>query len=352
MDEKLSSDVDCQSKYFIRYNIENERKLKMIEGRHFYELNQTTLEPLNYDIHTVRVADTALIGKTIGLRSPITCASHNGICKTCYGRALAKVNKDYNIGITAVNYLTNPLTQMLLSAKHLLSTNTDKIEWGEDFENVFITNMNTIYFNDVDAMIILNKEDFQIDDNEDIFIQKFKFIPAFEKLKRVIPYTTEMKLYINPVILDSMDPENNEFEVNSKTFPEDEHIFTFIAKNNELSKSLQQILDLIESADHLNITDMHAFANKFADLLIENKMDYINSVHMELISSVLFRDDNNKRLDFSQSVLPNYNIIRVSKAILEGPLAKSLAFERIVDQLSDVKTYEKDEPSILDYLFD
>ena len=64
----------------------------------------------------------------------------------CYGRELSAVNKDINTGLSGTLKLTEPLTQRLLSAKHLLSTKTDKVEWGDSFKEVFTVNMDAIYF--------------------------------------------------------------------------------------------------------------------------------------------------------------------------------------------------------------
>ena len=133
---------------------------------------------------------------------------------------------------------------------------------------------------------------------------------------------------------------------------EDEYIFKSQTKNNVLSKSLQQVIDLIESSGHLGIAEYNDFVNKFDDLLIENGLDYIKSVHIEMISSNLIRNaDTGKRLDFSKDVLDPYVINRISKSIMTAPISVSMSFERINDQLIDLNTYNKDEPSLMDYLF-
>ena len=140
--------------------------------------------------------------------------------------------------------------------------------------------------------------------------------------------------------------------MNSKTLGEDEAIFKYQTRNNELTRSLQEILDLIENSDHLGISDYNEFVNKFDDLLIENNLDYINSVHIEMITAVLIKDAvTHKRLDFSKKDLDAYVINRVSRSVMEGPLAVSLSFERINDQLIDLETYKKDDVSMMDNLF-
>lgn len=69
------------------------------------------------ELKTVDEHSEFLIGRKIGLRSPVTCCGKH-VCATCYGRELSAVNKDINTGISGTLKLTEPLTQRLLSAKH------------------------------------------------------------------------------------------------------------------------------------------------------------------------------------------------------------------------------------------
>ena len=79
---------DCGSKHYVKYKIDTDKKLKMIDGRNYYDLINGKAD---YDnLKTIDVNDKSLIGKTIALRSPVTClGNHPGghICKTCYGKA-------------------------------------------------------------------------------------------------------------------------------------------------------------------------------------------------------------------------------------------------------------------------
>ena len=145
--------------------------------------------------------------------------------------------------------------------------------------------------------------------------------------------------------------DEKEVTISSKSFTW-EYVFKYVAKNNELTKSLENILNLIESSGHLGITDYNEFVNKFDDLLIENGMGGIMSVHAEMITSILIRDsETGKKLDFSAETLNTYEIVRVSNTVMRGPLSKSIAFERVGDQLADLSTYEKNEESNYDLLF-
>lgn len=107
---------DCGTKHYINYHVENEDKLKMINGRNYYDIidgkaDYDHMKTINPD------TDKYLIGKTIALRSPVTCTSKH-VCKACYGKYLSEINKNLNTGLVSVLLLTNVLTQRLLSAKH------------------------------------------------------------------------------------------------------------------------------------------------------------------------------------------------------------------------------------------
>lgn len=214
--------------------------------------------------------------------------------------------------------------------------------------------MDAIYFADGEFTISFEKPTAESydEDEEKYFIDTIQILP--QGSKKPIEYKSPVKLFINPKILttEKMKDEGEVIDVDTKSLNEDDYVFKYQPKNNELTKSLQQILDLVESNDHLGITDYNEFVNKFDDLLIENDMDAINSVHIEMMTAVLIRDsETGKRLDFSTETLKPYVINRVSKTVLESPLAVCLSFERLNDQLVDLGTYDKSEVSMMDYLF-
>lgn len=216
--------------------------------------------------------------------------------------------------------------------------------------------MDAIYFKpDMDFSITIKKptaENYD-EDEEKYYIESFQI--QSPSVKKAIEYTSPVRFFINPKVLtvDVMKDDSPKIDISSKSLNEDEFIFKYQPKNNELTKSLQQILDLIESNGHLGIDDYNAFVNKFDDLLIENDMDSINSVHIEMITSTLIKDaETHKAVDFSKDTLRPYVINRVSRTVLEAPLAVRLSFERINDQLVDLDTYDEDRVSMMDYLFD
>lgn len=112
---------DCGTKHYYHCNVHSKDRLKQIIGRHYYDIENGKI---GKELKTVTL-DSPIIGKTIALRSPITCQAvdENGecICATCYGKRLAHINEKKHAGEIATFTLTDPLTQKLLSAKHCVT---------------------------------------------------------------------------------------------------------------------------------------------------------------------------------------------------------------------------------------
>lgn len=215
--------------------------------------------------------------------------------------------------------------------------------------------MDSVYFDENNKVEISfpypTEEDY--DEDMDAYALSTGIDIKFVDEKRLIHYDSPSTLYIKSENVPKKTEENDELKFVSDTYGYEKEIFKYIPHNNMLSKSLQNILDLIESNDHLGITTYDDLANKFADLLIENNMSSINSVHAEMICSRLIVDTKTgKSVDWSKDVIAPYTINRVSKSVLNAPVSTSLAFERLGDQLSNLNTYMKEDPSLMDSLFE
>ena len=142
IDNYIDEDVeDCGSKRYIELFIDSQKTLNRYIYRNYVikKGKKVTIKTINPE------TDQHLIGKTILLRSPITCAcKHGRICKTCYGD-FARYNYEKNVGLIATLILTNQNTQLQLSAKHNLQANVNEIDWGEDFLKYFSVNKEQIY---------------------------------------------------------------------------------------------------------------------------------------------------------------------------------------------------------------
>jgi hypothetical protein len=97
----------CNTKHPVPFKIETKESLRRLNNRYY----TTSLKDKDLKVIDLE-KDSDLIGKTIYLRSPITCNSKDGICHTCYGK-LSLVNNDIHAGAVAVLFLTALLTQRL-----------------------------------------------------------------------------------------------------------------------------------------------------------------------------------------------------------------------------------------------
>lgn len=100
---------DCKTKKYMPLYISN-KNLEYIQGRYFLNEEKDQLEKITYD-------HSNLIGKTIKLRSPLFCKDKDGICKTCYGELQEKLNTK-NIGVLAGGVINNVLVNAMMGLRH------------------------------------------------------------------------------------------------------------------------------------------------------------------------------------------------------------------------------------------
>jgi len=344
LDEELD---DCGSGHYLKMLIENKDILNRLKNRWYEEDGELILVDEN---------DENLIGRTINLRSPITCCSKN-ICRTCYGN-LYKVNAGLHVGIIAVLYLTSQLTQKLLSAKHLLQTKSPVIDWSEDFLNIFEVDKTQIFFNETNTGLMIIKDDDIIDDEElgKQYIERFTIDNSTKaKPNRIIEIELPVKVYFHEEFFEQL-PEYHSpeglYEIRMKNFNE-EPAFNIYIENEEITDSLKMIINLIEKKEHLGVTDYHEMMQTMISLLSANGIS-LDSVHAELIIRNLIRseEDHSSRLDFSKEELDEYVMLRIKSAIIDSDtISVALSFEELKKQLLNVNTLKKDGESLLDDFF-
>lgn len=348
---------DCGSKHYVRYQIKSQKYLDIINGRHYYEIPEDSEDADTSKILTITKNDTHMIGRTIGLRSPITCCSnsdHNRVCSTCYGKELSEINKNMHTGLMAVSRLNEPLTQTLISAKHLLHSDISPIEWDKLFPNFhkdFEVSMDEIYFSETVTKVKLILPEIKEDDfDEEEGLYKINYIDIIDEDNdvpaRLLP---PVPMFVSSEVIDRNKDKSN-IIINSDEYDSDVKLFKFIPHNNMLSTKLLEIVNLIENNEHSGVNTIDELVNKFADLLISNNIN-INLINAEMICSKLIKDNNNHNIDWSKEEIPEYHINRVSKSVMEAPLGRSLAFERILDQIFNLDTYDKNDPSMFDWMY-
>lgn len=388
---------DCHTKNFISIMVASDKVLKMINDR-YYRLTKDGIErKIDYD------KDKHLIGQRILLRSPITCASYHsghGVCYKCYGD-LAYTNYDINIGRIASEMITEIITQMRLSAKHLLETVIRSIMWCEDFSKFFEIDTNVISLSSdftntvLDGSskgltgweLVISEDDIQMENDDEFFKHKFYSDDQFA-LQDSGPYyneyvtqfyirtpngdlitinskateeSSEAKMYISNEfsnIIREWVKRNDEQEESLTEFSipleelEDASIFLLKIQNNDLGKILDIFNDLINKKDITKSFTKDEIVERLQDTFIKGKIN-VASVHLEVIMSNQIRSvkDKLKTPNWLNENEP-YELLALSEALTDNPsIIKSLLYEKIAKSTYYPLSFMKTSPTIFDPFF-
>ena len=341
---------DCGTKHLLPIKIENETYLKFLHNRWYLEDDE------DEEYKLLNEEDTDLIGKTILLRSPITCACKHGICKTCYGE-LYKVNQNMNIGIIAILILTNLISQRLLSAKHLLTAVVKMIGWDPrmlDYFDIFINRI--IKKEDANISIKIKKD--HIDTNEESEVDQYEinqFIIVDDNKEIVIDLHIVVTLneYLNELLESVYDEENDVYVFKNKNLVEINSLFSFQINNNGLTRALIEITNLIEKNSYIKEHNMFEVYEKFTSLVDEAGID-INFIHLEVILMNMMHFTGSREELATEDIMPEYNIYNISDSVQYGKNSpsKSLIFEYIRKQIltDSFGTFQKTGSSVYDVL--
>ncbi len=285
----------CDTRNFETVTIKNAVILDMYDMRYY------RFKPNDIDHLLNAKKDKHLIGKTLLFRSPMTCASAadgNGICYKCYGD-LAYVNNDINPGQIAAELLSSIYTQILLSAKHLLESKVISMNWTEGFEDWFEVTFNTIgLYQDVEyrGIKILIPSNIQNDDElDDItysdYITEFKIkLPNGVELN--IQTADYDEIYIHPDLMNIINKaqEVNGYNVLDASKLQDIPVLFMVNfKNDELSRTMQRIKNLIDNKGTIKNYDRNSILEHFMDTNIEGGIK-LNAVHFEVLLMNQMRD--------------------------------------------------------------
>lgn len=347
MDTVLDPEVtNCDSVHPVKTVIKSKDHLKRLKMRHY--INDCGEEMV------IDHKDQTLIGQSIHLFSPITCNAPDGVCEKCYGE-LAKTNKDYHIGIVAMLNLTEQITQRLLSAKHLLQTQTDKIEVPDGFEKSMVIDKADICFKDEHSSILINIDDLYEDEYN--FRQYVERIHTYSIEKDGTEHINALnfgfRIYLNGAFDNQLPDSEGRFIISAQSFGSD-IIGTMSIANNELNASLMAILDLIEKKHADGRDNYEVMYAEFMHLMEVSGLKS-DSVHVELIIRNVLRDahSNYERPDFGDESLTfeDTQILTLSDANINSNLAASLIYERHKKQLMDINIFNRNRVSVLDDLY-
>ena len=366
MDLKLHPDpnYDCGSVNYYEKEIASKKDLEDMAGRWY----------LNEDNnHLVQLIDTDydIIGKTLKFRSPTTCASKDGICATCYGHMYMQ-NRNINIGLNSSLKLSERNYQNTMSAKHVLSTTTESLNFSEEFNQFFqiVEGYRISLRDDIENpenfMIKINKnlihKDRDIEDmKQNEYIEEFVIYDKENESNIIITELTGIHIYLADYLFKDIVSLRKKGKYDSDGFisiemenidPE-EDLFFVILKNNEITKPLKELKSLIEKGKEIEgVNTISELIDKLNNLMKAGGI-YVPSIHIEILARNIIRDKDDilKIPDYSKKN-PEYVITSIHNSIMHSnSIINSLTFERIKQQLSDPSTYRKNGTCPLDNLF-
>ena len=362
----MSKEVsDCGTRHLIEYEIKSKKHLQKLNGKFF------KMHPRKGELSLLNAKKRKdLIGKKIYVRSAVTCSLGNCVCATCMG-ATASTNFDIGDGVSGFESeeITKVVNQSVLSAKHLLTTNSEVIIFNAEFYNFFtilggeinaIINDNEHVGNIEDYAIYINPEDMiKLDEldydslyntcitNGHFYVRNINR-PNLEDI--LIQVEGEKEIFLTDTTLELM--KKGKGLIYFKDLDDDVKLFEMVIMNQELTKPLYDLMDLLNKQKSDGIPEtINSLSQKFLDLLIESNIG-ANVIAAELISNRLIRSTKNiyDRPDFTRDEIEPYEIYTVSRALErnKSPLI-GLSFQNIKRQLLSDELYEeRDGTSFID----
>lgn len=376
----LDKDYECMSQHFMKYTIKTEKHLNMIKNR-YYRFNPKGMQ---YLIDPKK--DKNLIGQTIYLRSPMTCASKSsgtGICKCCYGD-LYWTNMNINVGKIAAEILSSILTQILLSAKHLLESRIVPIKWLPRFQDFFDVDINAIKLTDLDELN-LNKH-YMIIDPEDVYLVNEEedtitydddgneiTVEADENSGIYNEYVTRFYIQTPEGEMIECGTQDNESLYISNELNEqirrkamavdgkvsiplsaltDNILFYIKISNDEISKTMNDIINIINKASVTENMDKDQALQNLVDLVIDGGLN-IDSVHLEVIlSNQIVSNDNILKRPNWNDPYAQYRLLTLDHSLVNNPsIVVSLLYKDLHKVLYNPLSFTKHAPSFFDLFF-
>lgn len=374
-------DFSCLSKHFIEYEVKSKAHLSMIKNR-FYRLS-----PNGLDFCVDYENDTHLIDKKIYLHSPMTCGSASlgrGICRKCYGN-LYYTNININIGKVAAEILTAMLTQILLSAKHLLEAMVRDIKWNPEFKDFFNIDINSIKLGD-DLLDDDNLKKFTLlidPDNIQLVSEEEEVISTNDEGNEVVEMDGDSGVYNEYITSFSIvTPDGREIQFGSEDQHElyisqelntiirrkayssdgrvaislkdigDSILFYIKITNNEISKTMYDIMNIINKSSVTEGLTKDQAVQRIVDLVLDGHLD-IDAVHLEVILSNQIVDPKDilKKPNWN-SPAAMYRMFTLNQALTNNPsVIISLLYKDLGRTLYNPLTYAKNAPSFFDLFF-
>ncbi|MDD3121923.1 MAG: hypothetical protein PHC62_00240 [Candidatus Izemoplasmatales bacterium] len=359
-------EYSCRTKNLIPIYIKNEAILDIYKGR-YYRFSERGIE---YRISSNPIRDNKdLIGKTLLMRSPMTCESAvwgHGICRKCYGD-LYFTNREINIGQMASELLSSLLTQRMLSAKHLLESRVITPEFQDIFYNYFGLNFNIIKIKegipqpDKYHIVIDCESIFSEDDNDNLswndYCTRFS-IQLPDGTQHKISLQNEENLYLSKELLLKLDDKHLIDDNYYISFDEmkTDNLFLINMDNDELSKTLKGVTALLNKEESIKNLTKDQFITRLIEVVMDGGIN-IDAIHLEIILSNQIRKEIIEKEDVLEKPdwgIPNtkYSLITLNKALNANPsVTTTLQYQKFKTNIIDPLMYKKTAPSTMDLVF-
>lgn len=366
---------DCGTKHLLPLTVTDGTFLHRLENKWFSEYLGGPLELIHYETHK------HLIGKRIWVRSLITCAGGDEVCHVCYGRDSHLVMNMPGMAIFNTEVYSEPVSQNILSTKHLLYTAANKISFGASFDKYFKFNAGDIYMKDKDEwdsnvptdhlsirieegnVIPVNAQDIvdyntfgnNIESPFYVYNARTKEYDKIEILNYESMFIDASSMKSFKLIADKKMDGRQYYEIPLDTLSSEleGRLLSIDIKNNGLTDNLYMIMNLLNK-NAGKYEDYSVLAQEFFETLI-NAGIRCRHVQAEVILNRLIRDADNiyNRPDFSKFEIPKYKILTLNQALMNTKAPTiGFSFQELKRQiLSDALYEEKDGSSYLDPLY-
>ncbi len=375
----LDRNYECMSQHFMQYTIKSDKHLSMIKNRYY------RLKPKGIQYLIDPKKDKNLIGQTVYLRSPMTCASRSsgtGICKCCYGD-LYWTNLNINVGKIAAEILSSILTQILLSAKHLLETRIVAIKWLPQFQDFFDIDINAIKLTDLDELdlrkynMIIDPEDvYLVNEEEDTisYDDEGNEINMEDEGSGVYnEYVTRFYIQTPEGEMIECGTQDNESLYISRELNEqirrkasavdgkvaiplsalgDDILFYIKISNDEISKTMNDIINIINKSSVTESMTKDQALQSLIDLVIDGGLD-IDAVHLEtILANQIVSVDNVLAKPNWNDPFAQYKLLTLDHSLVNNPsIVVSLLYKDLHKVFYNPLSFTKHAPSFFDLFF-
>ena len=353
----------CDTKHLVQYVIKTKKHLQKLAGKFYIE------SLADDDYRVLKSSDTDMIGKTIYVRSAATCnCGQDEICSACIGENASLLMDIANgIGIFFSQEAGKDLEQNILSAKHLLTTDSEKIEFTKEFYTYFniVSGEISLALPEgvskdelaivVDMDDVFKKEEYDDDSTYNTYISSgsFKLLNTSTGEVIEISIKNDKEIYIVSEAAKILRANNGMIKL--KDVDDDMRIFEVIILNNELTKPLYELMNILDNNKRNSMDDVtiDSLSQRILDIFVDANIG-AQMVSGELILNRLIRKPDNimMRPDFSYREMPDYEITTISRALEhnKAPLI-GLSFEQLKRQLLNSNLSERTATSFVDANF-